>query len=614
MLRPPPQPGDGQQQAAPVSRVRSRVVLGLASALGAAIYVWREENVLQPPGALTRGGAGPGGSAGQVFVLEPSPLEVLRARLREHALQSQPDAAPMFLTGMRWLYETHGALLHGEWEHDPQDPLHPLSVVITNLGPSTFIASELVLVASIFGPEQLAVELHANGTSSWRGEIARPSRCGEFRLDVNVVQFRGGPQFELFDTDSGCSEPHHADPLVYPAVEGVLEGEVLAEHGSEDSSGEKQTFRHNDPCACHLWCFRTPRCVASVLFDAFGGGGLPPSPRPPKMCRLLSSLKSREVRQVFGHSPGGTRWAKAYSYIVPPEAVANETRRWQQSVTLTSQMNYIDITVPPGVSRLMGFPRVFTEICTTAPPPRAELRPCRDTDMAGQPTAWAVLDCSDNGALLAKDSRCIHYRAVYGSHPPSRSLLWPEPVQCEYRVFDADAQQRCRAKLNATSWLWVGDSLTATWKSHIEKLKLSDDVTHTSIGNKELPHFPSLNKTGLLIYDWEVVHKMWRRRARETVERDFVADLERLDNILLPQLRFFLFPLPLYGEREPGDTYSRSRWVTEFMRPRLRDRGFRFVDLQQFLPVMANRTRVETGVSDGKWNRATVMAGREEGR
>jgi hypothetical protein len=116
-----------------------------------------------------------------------------------------------------------------------------------------------------------------------------------------------------------------------------------------------------------------------------------------------------------------------------------------------------------------------------------------------------------------------------------------------------------------------------------------------------------------LIYDWEVVHKIWRRRARERVERDFVADLKRLDKVLLPQLRFFLFPLPIYGEREPGDTYSRSRWVTEFMRPRLRDRGFRFVDLQQFLPVMANRTRWETAVFDGKWNRGTVhQAGRNQ--
>jgi hypothetical protein len=514
MRRLPPGPGEAQQQPTLLSRVRSRVVLGLASALTlGALFVRREESVLQPPAAhLTRGGAGQDDSAGQVIVWEPStdeaatesgsstlrpaivpsgggpetgagsPLEVLRARLREHALQSQPDAAPMFLTGVRWLYETHGALLHGEWEYDSQDPLHPLSVVVTNLGPSTFIASELVVVASIFGPEQLAVELHANGTSSWRGEIARPSRCGEFRLDVNVVQFRGGPQFELFDTDSGCSEPSYADPLAYPGLEGVLEGEVLAEYGSEDSSGQKQTFRHNDPCACHLWCFRTPRCVASVLFDSFGGDPfLPPSPRPPRMCRLLSSLKSREARQDFGHSPGGTRWAKARSYIVPPEAVANETRRWQQSVTLTSEMNYIDIRVPPGVSRLMGFPRVFTETCTTTPPPRAELRPCRDSDMAGQPTAWAVLDCSDTDALLAKDPRCVHYRAVYGSHLPSPSLLWPEPVQCEYRVFDADAQQRCRAKLNATSWLWVGDSLMVTWMDHIKRLHLSDDITHTVI-------------------------------------------------------------------------------------------------------------------------------------
>jgi hypothetical protein len=630
---PPPQEQQLPQQA--FSQFRLRVVLALACALVlGALYVRREENALQlPAAAQVRGGAGDG--AGLVFVLEPSaikagqepgpptltvpsessggsesraasPLEGLRARLREHALQSQPDASPTFLSGVRWLYETHGALLYGEWEHDPGDPLRPLSVVVSNLGPSTFNASELVLVASIFGPEQLAVELSASGPSSWRGELARPSRCGEFRLDLSVVQFRGGAQFEFFDRDSGCSEPNYAEEVVFRALKGRLEGDVLAEFGTLDPSGTRRNFRHNDNCACHLWCYRTPRCVASVFFDSFEekDGEFPP-PHHPRMCRLLSSLAGREVRLDIGLAPEGVAWASARSYLIPDEAVANETRRWQQSVTLDPAMNYVDIRVPPGASRLMGFPKAFARTCLSAPPSRAQLRPCRDADMARQPAAWAALDCPDRPK--DKDPRCVYYHSVFSGKPSP--LLWPEPAQCEYRLFDADAQQRCRDKLNATRWLWVGDSLMATWRDHVMKQEQPRGATHTWIGNNDLPRFPSLNQTSILIYDWEVVHKIWRRRTRERVERDFLHDLRKLDKLQLPHLSFFLLPLPIYGEREPGDTYSRSRWISEFMRPLLRDRGFRFVDLQQYLPVMANRTRRET-LQDDKTGPVVVYDGK----
>ena len=613
-MEPPRREQQEPQQV--VSLFRSRIVLALACALVLGVlYVRREESALQlPAAAQVRGGARD--SAGLVFVLETgpptlvvpsessggsdsraaSPLEGLRARLREHALQSQPDASPTFLSGVRWLYETHGALLHGEWEHDPADPLRPLSVVVSNLGPSTFNASELVLVASIFGPEQLAVELSAAGPSSWRGELARPSRCGNFRLDLSVVQFRGEAQFEFFDRDSGCSEPNYADEVVFRALKGRLEGDILAEHGTVDPSGTRHSFRHNDPCACHLWCYRTPRCVASVIFDSFNNenGELPPSPRPPKMCRLLSSLASREVRLDLGLAPGGAAWVSARSNLVPNEAVANETRRWQQSVTLDPAMNFVDIRVPPNASRLMGFPKAFARTCPSAPPPRAQLRPCRDADMARQPAAWAALDCQDR----SQDPRCVYYHSVFSGEPSP--LLWPEPAQCEYRLFDADAQQRCRDKLNATRWLWVGDSLVATWKDIVKRLEHSPGVTHTFIGNGDFARFQGLNQTSMLIYDWEVIHKIWHRRTRERVEHDFRLDLRKLEKLQLPHLSFFLLPLPIYGEREPGDTYSRSRWISEFMRPLLRDRGFRFVDLQQYLPVMANRTRREESVFDGK--------------
>jgi hypothetical protein len=199
------------------------------------------------------------------------------------------------------------------------------------------------------GPELRAVYSVASAPGRWRFEV-RVTRPGAYRLEVRVIQWRGLSETQNDPAVSGCNAFEHTKRGDGSLAE-RLEGEVMAQR----ESTPEHYARFYDPCSCHLWCYRSPGCVASEY-----QAKVPED--PVKRCRLFSRVNGSRA------DAGG----RAKAWHVPAASLANATLRWQQQVTLSRSMNFVDIDVPRAVDLLHGFP-VSLEARGAAPAARDTL-------------------------------------------------------------------------------------------------------------------------------------------------------------------------------------------------------------------------------------------------